>query len=614
MRDARPGRLYEIDETGAPALPGLPSAPEDSLSHALFENATALLRGQQHVDSVFDDYRRQPLLPNKFSQLGPGVSWIDVDGDGREDLVVGTGKGGRLTVLRSTGGGFVPEVTPGAPAAWDITTIVPVPDAHGRTMLVAGQSNYEAMSADEALSVPSAIAVTLSGGRPSAVGPSLPPDTASVGPLAAADVNGDGRLDLFVGARVKPGAWPLPAPSHLYLRAADGSWKLDTINEPALATLGLVSSAMFADLDGDGWPELVVTAEFGPVRVLHNDHGRFRDVTKALGLSTLTSRWNGVSAGDFDGDGRLDLVATSWGRNTTWQASADRPYELVLGNFGNGLGLVFARRDSATGREMPLQSYQELSFGIPSFRSRFATFAAFSRADVDSVLGPARESAARIGATTFDNVVWLNRGDHFEAHPLPGGAQLAPAFAPVVGDFDGDGHEDLFLAQNFSPTALWTPRFDAGEGLLLLGDGHGGFRPMSVLQSGIRVMGDQRGAAAADYDGDGRLDLAVSQNGAATTLWHNRGARPGLRVRLAGAAGNPLGIGAQLRVVTPHGMGPVREVRAGSGYWSMDAATTVLALPGDANALWVRWPGGRTRTVPVAAARRDVKVTAPEGP
>jgi hypothetical protein len=273
---------------------------------------------------------------------------------------------------------------------------------------------------------------------------------------------------------------------------------------------------------------------------------------------------------------------------------------------------VFARRDSITGREMPLDSYQRLSFAIPSLRSRFATYAAFAAADVDSVIGRAHASAPRIGATTFDHMVWLNRGDHFEPHPLPAIAQLAPAFAAVIGDFDGDGHEDLFLAQNFSPTALWTPRFDAGEGLVLLGDGRGGFRPLSALQSGIRVLGDQRGAAAADYDGDGRLDLAVTQNGAATTLWHNRAAVPGIRVRLVGPPDNPHGVGAQLRVVSTAGLGPVREIHAGSGYWSMDAATTVLALPAGAKAISVRWPGGRSETVPIAPGQRAIEVRWPK--
>ena len=126
--------------------------------------------------------------------------------------------------------------------------------------------------------------------------------------------------------------------------------------------------------------------------------------------------------------------------------------------------------------------------------------------------------------------------------------------------------------------------------------------------SGIVIIGDQRGAAAADYDGDGRVDLAVSQNGAATTLWHNVGGTPGLRVVLEGSGGNPLGIGAQLQAVRGTGRGPVREVRAGSGYWSMDGAVTVLALPAGVTAVHVRWPGGTESEVLLAAGQREVRI------
>jgi hypothetical protein len=437
--------------------------------------------------------------------------------------------------------------------------------------------------------------------------PLVPPDTASVGPLALADVDGDGRLDLFVGARVIPGAWPLPARSYLYRRLPNGGWARDSVNDAVLASIGLVSAAVFTDLDGDGWPDLAVTSEWGPIRVFHNERGRLREVTKEWGLAGTTSRWNGLAAGDFDGDGRMDLIATSWGRNIPWQASRDRPYELVVGNFGGeGLGLVFARRDSVTGRERPLTPLERLGVAIPGAESRFATFAAFSQATVDEVLGEAARSAVRVGATTFDHIILLNRGTHFEMHPLPPVAQLAPAFGIVVADFDGDGKEDVFLAQNFSPTSGDTPRFDAGAGLILLGDGRGGFRPLSVDESGIAVLGDQRGAAACDYDGDGRVDLAVSQNGAATTLWHNRRGKPGLRVRLEDGPGNPWGIGAQLQVLSPSGRGPARELHAGNGYWSMDAATTVLALPSAADSLVVRWPGGPEAVLAIPPGRKDI--------
>ena len=605
ISDARANRLYEVSEPAAagrtPDSANLPQKAE-----LLFEDATPLLGGHTHVDSAFDDYARQPLLPNKFSQLGPGATWTDVDGDGRVDLVVGTGRGGRAGILRNTGSRFTARPAP--LSAWDLTTILPVPGGRG-TQLIAGQSNYEAATADAALAVPSVMTLGASSSQ------LLPGDSASVGPMALGDVNGDGRLDLFVGARVIPTAWPLPAKSHLYLRQPDGTWAPDAANARALSALGLVSAAIFTDLDGDGKPELVVTSEWGPVRVLHNDGGTLRDVTRDWGLSGITSRWNGLSAGDFNGDGRLDLVVTSWGRNQSVHPTTDRPHVLVAGNFGGqGMGLVLAQRDSASGKEMPLESFARIGIAVPSAKDRIPSFTAYSASTVDQVLGDKASAGVRVGATTYDHLLLINRGGRFEASALPSVAQLAPAFAPVVADFNGDGKEDLFLAQNFSPTEIETPRLDAGQGLVLLGDGNGGFRPLppvstasSPLASGIRILGDQRGAAAADYDGDGRVDLAVPQNGATTTLWHNRGAAPGVRVRVDAGPDNPLGIGAQVRAVHGSEMGPVREIRAGSAYWSMDDPVTVLGS-GGVTAIWARLPGGRAVTVPVSAGQKAVTI------
>jgi enediyne biosynthesis protein E4 len=603
IESARGNRLYEIDESSAQRYPAaLASAP----AAPLFENASALLGNRAHTDSVFDDYRRQPLLPGRLSQLGPGVTWTDLDGDGRAELLVGAGKGSRITAFHAAGARFEASAL-GAPATGDLTTILPLAGAGRAPLILAGQSNYEAATPGEALNVPRVVSVTSR-----ALDPVLAGDTATVGPMAAADVNGDGRLDLFVGARVSPGAWPLPAPSRLYLRNADGSWTPDAVNARVLAATGIVSAALFTDLDGDGRPELVVAAEWGPVRVFRNTNGRLADATAQMGLGGTTSRWNGLNAGDFDGDGRMDLVVTSWGRNSGWQATPRRPLALLVGRFADrpGVGLLFARRDSATGKEMPLESFARAALSVPSARDRIHTFAAYASADAPAVLGLANKGAVRVGATTFDHLVLLNRGGRFESRSLPALAQLAPAFAPVVADFNGDGREDLFLAQNFSATAIEVPRMDAGAGLVLIGDGDGSFEPMSIAQSGIRMLGDQRGAAVSDFDGDARVDLAVGQNGAAITLWRNRSATPGIRVRIEGVAENPGGIGTQLRIRRGSSAGPVREIHAGSGYWSVDDPVTVLALPADATELWVRLPGGAERTIRIQPAQREIRVPA----
>jgi hypothetical protein len=317
-----------------------------------------------------------------------------------------------------------------------------------------------------------------------------------------------------------------------------------------------------------------------------------------------------VATGDLDGDGRLDLVATSWGRNTMTPADRARPLVMLHGAFGAGSEeeMLLAREDPRVHGLAPLNGYARVRVALPDVAARLRTFAAYADATVEQVLGPHMHGVHRDSAVTLDQMAFLNRGDHFEAVPLPVEAQFAPAFAAGIADFDGDGNEDVFLSQNFYPTAVGLPRYDAGRGLLLLGDGKGGLRAVPGAQSGILVYGDQRGAAYADYDGDGRLDLAVSQNGGATRLLHNRGARPGLRVRVLGPAENPDGVGVQLRVMYGQRMGPVREIQAGAGYWSQNGAVQVFGLAGTPTAVWVRWPGGAVTTVPVPNGAREVVV------
>ncbi len=613
VTNAQPNHVYEVAQTGA-TVP-TPHAPRPALAPH-FADVSDLL-GHTHHEPPFDDFARQPLLARRLSQAGPGVAWFDFDGDGREDIIIGAGRGGEPALYRNRGDGkFERAALAGAPgrATDDQTTILGWATGAGSSALLVGQANYETGDTNS----PAARLHEIRAGG-IAVKESFPGGVASAGPLAVADVDGDGDLDLFIGGRVVPGRYPEPAASR-WFRNDGGKFQL-AAEWPAL---GLVSGAVFSDLDGDGLPELIVACEWGPLKIFRNEQGRLSPWNPPVTGASLNSQlstlnqlqgwWNGVTTGDFDGDGRLDIVASNWGRNHPWRDHVRDGLRLFHGDFAGrgGIDPVEAIFDSKYGRVVPWRDLDKLAASLPWVRERFTTCAAYGDASLEQILGDRLKDARNLRANWMDSTVFLNRGDRFEASPLPAEAQFAPAFATCVGDYDGDGSEDVFLSQNFFTVEEQTSRFDAGLGLWLRGDGRGNFKAVSGRESGVKVYGEQRGAALCDYDADGRLDLAVTQNGAATKLFHNAAARPGLRVRLAGPPGNPAGIGAVVRLHFGARAGAAREVHAGSGYWSQDSAVLVLAAPEAPAQISVRWPGGKTITNDVPKGAREVAV-APGG-
>lgn len=594
-------RLYEVDEASAKEAT---SQPNPTASPVWFEDMSARLNHLHH-DEPFNDWTEQPLLPNKLSQLGPGVAWFDVDGDGWDDLIVGSGKGGTLAILRNGHEGRFEAMTNAGLAqitSRDQTGVVGWSSEPGRRTLLVGAANYEDGLAQGA-------AVQEYDLKAGTVTEAVSGTETSVGPLCIADVDGDGALDLFVGGRVVPAKYPVAVRSRMF-HNDHGRLVLDAARTDAVAGAGMVSGAVFADLEGNGHPALILACEWGPVRVYQEESGRWVEVTRNLGLEKYRGWWTGVTVGDFDEDGRLDIVAGNWGRNTKYESFRTKPLRLYYGEIQapGTMDLVESHYDTDLQKYVPERQLNPLAQAMPFLRERFASNLAYGTAGIEEVLGDRLQAAKVLEANWLETTLFLNRGDHFEAHALPVEAQLAPVFGLCVADVDGDGHEDIFLAQNFFAAQPETPRYDAGRGLWLRGNGQGGFAAVAGQQSGVTVYGDQRGAAVCDYDGDGRVDLAVTQNGAATRLFHNLGAKPGLRVRLRGPAGNPDGIGAVIRLRFAARWGAARQVHAGAGYWSSDSVVEVLGMPASPIQIQVRWPGGNPTTGDVPAGARGVIV------
>lgn len=607
-----PNRVYEVAESLSRAEPGGQAVPKTNIV-PLFEDVSALL-GHVHHDDSFNDFVRQPLLPRKLSQLGPGLAWGDLNNDGRADLIVGGGTGGRMAIFLNHGAGTFERVPDtGAVLRRDQTALLTIQNPDGTERVLAGLSNYEdglaSGPAGQEWGLPSTNLPIDQSTRPLVTREAFPAFGSSIGPLAVADLKGDGNLSLFVGGRVVPGRYPQSADSQL-CRLEGGVWKLDLRNTERLRGAGLVSGSIWSDLNGDGIPELILACEWGPIRVFGLKAGELREITAEMGLAEFTGCWNGVTTGDFDGDGRLDIAASNWGLNTPWRATREQPLQLYYGDLmGQGnLDVIEVEYDAVTREPTPRRRLNVLANSLPFLAERFPSFKAFSEAPIGVAFAAEQPRLNAVSARALASMVFFNRGNKFERRELPRDAQLAPAFSISVADFDGDGSEDLFLSQNFFANEPETPRFDAGRGLLLKGDGQGGFSALTAIESGIAVYGEQRGVGVADFNEDGRTDLAVAQNGGATRLFLNKGARPGLRIRLRGVPGNPRGIGAALRWRMGAQLGPVREIHGGSGYLSQDSPVQILCPPRDAERLWIRWPGGRVTTTEISAKTGEVTI------
>ncbi|CAN5395154.1 VCBS repeat-containing protein [soil metagenome] len=596
IENVKANRIYEIDESSASVGDNSESTTvKKKPSPRLFEDISDRLNHHHH-ENEYDDFRFSPLLPVKLSRLGPGVAWFDFTGEGNEELFITSGKDGETAIFSNSGTeSFQPitldPVTNQAPG--DQTAVIGWLE-DDTAKIVIGSANYEQGNSG----VPSAYIYTVENQEVVGI-QEIPGILSATGPIAAADYTGNGYPDLFIGGRHKPGQYPVSADSRLFMNL-DGRFVLDEQNSALLRETGLVTDAIFADVTGNGNQNLLLSTEWGTLRLFEHSNGRFVEITRQQGLSGYRGWWNSVSVGDFTNNGLPDIIAVNMGRNSPYQIRNERPLRMYYDDFNwdGRLNILETHYIESLGGYVPMRKLHDFA-SVPTILQHVSTHREFAVSTIEQIFGQSFANVPFKEINTLEHMIFINTGDGFKAKPLPAEAQFSTGFSALVADFDNDGNEDLFMAQNFFALPKHIPVQDAGRGLILLGDGKGNFKPLTASESGIKIPGEQRGAVLADINQNGKTDLLVTQNSDRTKLFQNRTDKQGIRVTLNGPAGNRSAVGSSIRIRYQDGsFGPRRMVQTASGYWSQSSFTQVMGYQDEPAQIEIKWFDGTIKNIP----------------
>lgn len=450
-----------------------------------------------HRENEFVDFDREKLIPRLVSTEGPMVAVADVNGDGFEDVFVGGAKGqaGELHLQRRDGTFERSSTTTFAEdsTSEDVGAVFVDVNKDGRPDLyvVSGGSEYS----EGATALQDRLYMNDGRGGFRKATDALPTEAFAGSRVAAADYDGDGDVDLFVGGRVIPWHYGRSARSMLLRNDGRGHFADETITfAPELAEAGMVTDAVWQDVTGDSRLDLVVVGEWMPITVFQNAGGGRLTKAAVKGLERSHGWWNRVIAGDFTGDGRVDFIAGNLGLNTPLRATEQEPTMMYVKDFdGNGVEEQVLATYSQ-GKLYPFVMRDDLIKAIPPLKARYFNFADYARATIADIFpAPAMEGAAVLQAYTFATSLIRNNGDgSFTVVPLPREAQLSPASGILASDVDGDGARDLLMAGNFDGVQPQLGRMAASYGTLLRGDGKGGFTFVPSTASGFLVPGQGR--------------------------------------------------------------------------------------------------------------------------
>ena len=601
VKNLKAGEIHSIDEpVDAPIEPkaSVVDSPTPLFSKAVYPLG--------HVETEFNDFTLQPLLPKSHAKLGPGIAWGDVTGDGLSELFYSGSSGFptkefRITKTKEGGLNFVPN--PSDDIANDLVseamgTLLLDADGDGDQDLYISSGGVESAIDDPAYQ--DRLFLNDGTGKFTLAEGALPETAESTFSVVTADYDRDGDLDLAVGGRIVPGQYPLPSNSRVFRNDSGKFTDVTAELIPEFLGTGMVTSLLWTDCNHDGWIDLMAAHEWGPIKVFLNDKGqKFVDHTQKSGISDLLGWWQGIQGRDLNGDGLIDYVATNFGTNTIYHASKKKPELIFYGDMaGTGdFNIIEAKFEGNVC--YPRRGYSCSSRAIPQLKETIKTYKQYALTSLEGIYPETRlEPSLKLQCNTLSVTALINDGSgRFTPVKLPWMAQVSPSFGLALTDMDADGFTDVFLAQNFSQPQIETGPMNPGYSALLRGTGDQDrpFEVMPVLESGILIPEDARSVVVCDVNQDARPDLFVGINSGNPSLFVNRSktGKP-ISIRLKGAKGNPTAIGARVTFNAPDISVQSAEIYGGSGYLSQSEPVLHFAAPevGNSARITIRWPDG----------------------
>lgn len=486
-----------IDQAGSKLVTSTPPKPAPAVFTDVTDSRTLDFT---HHEEEFVDFDREHLMPKMLSIEGPGVAVADVNHDGLDDIFIAGAKNQASALfIQQRDGRFVKSnerLFAEDSISEDVSGMFFDANGDGNPDLYVVTGGIEFAEA----AAPLADRLYLNDGKGNfrkAVG-ALPPTEISGSRAVAADYDGDGHIDVFVGGRSIPGRYGID-PQSMLLRNDGRGHFVDVTDQvaPGLARAGMVTDAAWKDIDGDGRLDLVLVGDWMPITIFRNT-GRGRlERMNARGLEKSNGWWNRIVAGDFTGKGRVDFIVGNFGLNTRLDASPSEPVSMYVKDFAHTGFVQQIVSYYSHGKPYPLPLRDDLIRSLSYLKDRYPSYKDYARQTLTDVFPPADLADAIVkNAYTFATTLVRNNGDgSFTMIPLPREAQMAPVYGILPHDYDGDGKLDLLLAGNFDGLKPELGKMDGSYGLFLRGDGKGHFSPVRTVDSGFFVPGQARDIA-----------------------------------------------------------------------------------------------------------------------